>query len=254
MPDQSESRPVRCPGCRYVLTGLGEQGICPECGRAYVRQHFERSWLERLNRRVRLTLARRWRQPPAVSLVFLIATVIWFAPDIFGPLPVSRFRAWVWVIVGGPILFTIGVAKCVAMLRRPGGWRTTRRRKTHVVRWVATLALSALVLLGLGTNWVWRISWAFEEPAATQTAEHLRKTWRKGDALCSQLHSDGWRIVSGKPAIRLGATWTAGFRRPDGYLVYSPSGQPLWPRSQFRYGTGTVEDVRRAGRDWWAVR
>jgi len=37
--DVSESEfPIHCAACRYLLTGLGEEGCCPECGQPFERR------------------------------------------------------------------------------------------------------------------------------------------------------------------------------------------------------------------------
>ena len=65
-----EPKALRCPRCRYDLSGTELPGVCPECGNAWTREAIEARdtrWM-----RTRGWIARRLRSSPRVTIVLAL--------------------------------------------------------------------------------------------------------------------------------------------------------------------------------------
>jgi hypothetical protein len=105
----------RCPDCGYLLTGLPEQGICPECAFAYSPEMIVLYGWGR-GQRANITNARGWR-----VIVFGLLGCVWALSMLLpGTVMFVLFRDWrIMLLVLG--LF---VAFTWALLRR---WRRNRQ-------------------------------------------------------------------------------------------------------------------------------
>ncbi len=105
----------RCPDCGYLLTGLPEEGICPECGFAYNAEMIVLyGWGS--GQRANITNARGWR-----VIVFGLLGCVWALQMLLpGTVMLVLYRDWrnmLWVL-------GMFVGLTWALMRR---WRRNRQ-------------------------------------------------------------------------------------------------------------------------------
>ncbi|MEN0019631.1 MAG: hypothetical protein AAF747_01975 [Planctomycetota bacterium] len=267
-----------CPGCEYALAGLGEQGICPECGRKYSPSDFvpKPTWIERCAQ----LAASQIRRPPVLSPLAALVTLVMFLPRFESPL-LSAWVVLLWCVLGGP-LFALGAFIKLAIA--PVEWlanadRTTRRYLLGATRWVAApflyVATLVVVVLDVGV----RVpvpsvheSWSSEDWEAVRLAiqpeadallgvEEGRKTASNGLS-----GNTRWHVYKGHPTLLLDMTSGAGnYDYAYRLLVYSP--EHVWKYEELAAWAARryiedfsdcpmdidVRDVHDLGGDWWMI-
>lgn len=162
-----------CAGCGYELTGLANEGTCPECACDYTIYSVRRAPRTAVNM-MREWMARQWKRAPIISPIIAMLTLVVFAPMTCSPVGVHDYMFYLWILLGGPVWVLIVIIKLLINSIGCEENRSTLRRWIDRVRWFAAPVFYGLALLLIVSGWGWDIRWAMHRSSMTTTAESLR--------------------------------------------------------------------------------
>jgi len=143
-PPAAPAAPLRCAGCRYDLTGLSDDALCPECGVAISLSH----WRGMSPRRVRRL--RRGLRVIVLSVATRHAAMMLILPAVFAHLSYrTDLLSWVAMLLGllTPVIAEWGALLAITSQQGFGGL-SNHRIGVRVVRG-SILAQPAIVILSL---------------------------------------------------------------------------------------------------------
>lgn len=134
-----------CEECGYELSGLAEEGACPECGRSF------NAWLPFVLRRpvpwLKVAFRMCWPAGLTAAIAIALTKLSPRMPEVGVALPVTFFF-WLALAIAVPR----GIAQGVSEVR----WIRRRRRIPVAALTVAGLILNILLLVGaiwIATRW-----------------------------------------------------------------------------------------------------
>ena len=146
--DSSDASDPKCVSCEFLLKGLPERGVCPECGTPYAPQPLPAIRPLTTLDRVFMALF-----PGVIGLFVMLAVYACFLGMVFNP----RGRVIFLILLVGLLAFLVGAGRSawnIAALIEGTLKRNPDLASTRPVMFVLALlakAIAALVLIAVGT-------------------------------------------------------------------------------------------------------